>query len=298
LKVQETSIDTTKINLEQSVENARIAYERAKQTLETLTAKNGILEATLMNADQKTLDTYNINYKSYLLDIERNMTQMLYEGDKILGITTAFEYANDWWEPYLGTRVWDSKVGASNDWNRTWGTRGMIRAKIEKWTDLDVINPIKDIELVATGITQTRIYADSMLFMIQNDTIGAGLSQDLQTWWITAWNGFRAQIGASETAFNAWKSSALTFLKSYKNNELGTRLAVASLSRELTADENASLAANPEAKLTFDTTKINLKDQIDSAKLSLEQNEKIYTNALALQEATIAQLDATKRMQK
>jgi hypothetical protein len=90
LKVQETSIDTTKINLEQSVENARIGYERAKKTLETLTEKNGILEATLMNANQKTLDTYNINYKSYLLDIEKNMTQMLYEGDKILGITTNF----------------------------------------------------------------------------------------------------------------------------------------------------------------------------------------------------------------
>jgi len=79
LKIQETSIDTTEINLAQSVENARIAYERAKNTLETLTAKNGTLEASLMNSNQKTLDSYNINYISYLLDIEQNMTQMLYE---------------------------------------------------------------------------------------------------------------------------------------------------------------------------------------------------------------------------
>jgi membrane fusion protein, macrolide-specific efflux system len=295
LKVQETSIDTTKINLEQSVENARIAYERAKKTLETLTAKNGILEATLMNTNQKTLDTYNINYKSYLLDIEKNMTQMLYEGDKILGITTNFEYANDAWEPYLGTRVWNSKALALNDWNRTWAMRGDIRAKIEKWTDLDFTNPIKDLELVATWIAQTRTYADSMLFMIQNNVIGAGLSQELQTGWLASWNGLRSQIGWSETAFNAWKAGALSFLKSYKNNELWTRLAVASLSRELTAEENTSLAANAEAKLTFDTTKINLKDQIDNAKLSLEQTQESYKNTLALQEATIAQLDATKR---
>ena len=295
LKVQEASIDTTKINLEQSVENARIAYERSKKNLETLTAKNDILEATLMSTNKKTLDTYNINYTSYLLDIEKNMTQMLYEGDKILGITTAFEYANDGWEPYLGTRVWNSKATASNDWNKTWGMRGTIREKIEKWTHLDITNPIKDLDLVATWITQTRIYADSMIFMIQNDTIGAGLSQELQTGWITTWNWFRALIGWSETAFNSWKAGALSFLKSYKNDELGTRLAVASLSRELTEDEVASLAENSEAKLTFDTTKINLKDQIDNAKLSLEQNEQLYKTAIELQQANLAQLDATKK---
>jgi len=79
LKVQEANIETTKINLEQAVQNARIAYERAKKSLETLTAKNGIIEATLMNTNSKTLDTYNVNYKSYLSDIEKNMTMMIYE---------------------------------------------------------------------------------------------------------------------------------------------------------------------------------------------------------------------------
>jgi ABC-type transporter Mla subunit MlaD len=123
LKVQETAIETTKINLEQAVENARISYERAKKSLDTLTAKNGIIEATLMNTNGKTLDTYTLNYKSYLSDIEKNMTMMLYEGDKILGITTNFEYANDGWESYLGTRVGNSKAEAVNDWNRTYAMR-------------------------------------------------------------------------------------------------------------------------------------------------------------------------------
>ena len=295
LKIQETSRETTRINLEQAVQNARIAYERAKKSLETLTAKNGILEATLMNTNSKTLDTYTINYKSYLLDIEKNMTQMLYEGDKILGITTNFEYANDSWEPYLGTRVGDSKAIATNEWNKTWAVRGLIRAKIEKWADLDMKNPIQDLELVATWITQTRVYADSMLFMLQNNVIGAGLSQELQTGWLTAWNGLRSQIGWSETVFNTWKAGALSFLKSYKNNELGTKLAVASLSRELTTDENASLTVNSEAKLAFDTNRITLKDQIENAKLSLEQADKSYKTSLELRDATLDQLDANKR---
>jgi hypothetical protein len=32
-----------------------------------------------MNTNSKTLDTYNVNYKSYLSDIEKNMTMMIYE---------------------------------------------------------------------------------------------------------------------------------------------------------------------------------------------------------------------------
>lgn len=105
LKVQNAGIETTRINLEQSVDNARIAYERARQAYDTLTGKNDLAYDTLVNTNSKTLDGYNESYKTYLSDCERIMTSMLYDGDKILGITTNFEYANDSWEPYLGTRV-------------------------------------------------------------------------------------------------------------------------------------------------------------------------------------------------
>jgi len=48
---------------------------------------------------------------------------MLYEGDKILGITTNFEYANNGWEPYLGTRVGNSMSLAEDDWNTLYAIR-------------------------------------------------------------------------------------------------------------------------------------------------------------------------------
>jgi hypothetical protein len=51
------------------------------------------------------------------------MTQMLYEGDKILGITTNFEYSNDAWEPYLGIRMGDTRAIANNEWNKTYSLR-------------------------------------------------------------------------------------------------------------------------------------------------------------------------------
>lgn len=121
--MQNATIETTRINLEQAVDNARIAFERARQSYETLTNKNNFAVETLINTNSKTLDSYNESYKTYLSDTERIMTQMLYEADKILGITTNFQYANDSWEPYLGTRVGNSKSLADNEWGATYALR-------------------------------------------------------------------------------------------------------------------------------------------------------------------------------
>lgn len=95
LAIQNASIETTRISLDNAVESARIAYERAKQAYETLTGKNALQYDTVVNTNEKTLKSYNETFRTYLIDAEKNMTQLLYEGDKILGISTNFEYTND-----------------------------------------------------------------------------------------------------------------------------------------------------------------------------------------------------------
>jgi multidrug resistance efflux pump len=47
--------------------------------------------------------------------------------------------------------------------------------------------------------------------------------------------------------------------------------------------------------LTYETTKLTLTDTIKNAKLSLEQSETAYKNAIALKDATLVQLLATKK---
>lgn len=130
--IQDATIETTKINLDQGVENARIGLERAGQSYDTLTDRNSIQYDTLVNSNGKTLDAYNQNYKTYITDVDRLMTQLLFEGDKILGITTANEYANDNWENYLGVRNGNSYALAKSEWDKMYEVRGEIRARIEK----------------------------------------------------------------------------------------------------------------------------------------------------------------------
>ncbi len=295
VEIQSAGIETTRANLEISVENARIAIERAKQAYESLTSKNAIQYATLVNTNSKTLDAYNANYATYLWDLDRSMTSMLYEGDKILGISPDFDTATDSWDPYLGVKIGDSRALAVNAWNKTYAARGLIRAKIEKWAKFDPLKPNDDLALTSSGYEALRKYADAMVYMIQNNVVWGWLPDTLQNGWVLSWNTFRGQVQSSESQFNAWKSQISTFLKTYSDAEQATKLAVESLTRVLTTEEKSLLSGNSDLNITFQNARIDLEDRVKNAKLTLEQAEVGYKNAQILREATIKQLFASKR---
>lgn len=294
LKIQNAGIDTTRINLEQSVDNARIAYERASQAYDTLNGKNNLAYDTLVNTNIKTLDGYNESYKTYLSDAERIMTSMLYEGDKILGLTTNFEYANDSWEPYLWTRVGDSRALANNEWNTTYSLRWTLRARIEKTNTINLSNPTEDFALITKSYEQTRKFADAMLYMLQNSVVGWGLPQELLSGWVASWNSQRWIVQASEWWYNGWRAQTLNFFKGYQNTEIANKLALASLSRTLTADELASINKSADLKISYENARIDIKDKIENARLTLEQAKKSYDTAQALKWATLIQLEANR----
>ena len=131
--------------------------------------------------------------------------------------------------------------------------------------------------------------------MIQNNVVWGWLSDTLQNWWIAAWNGYRAQIQASEWGFNAWKSQESTFIKTYTDSELATKLALESLSRKLTTDELALINWSANLKVTYENARIDLSDKLKNAKLTLEQAEVWYKNAKILRDATLKQLTAAKK---
>lgn len=293
LSLQDASVTTTTVNLDQWVENAHIGLQRAKQAYQTLTDKNALQLDTVVNTDGKTLDAYNQNYRSYISDLDRLMTQVLFDGDKILGISDYFKYPS--WESYLGVRNGTSFADARNEWNALYSVRWIIRAKKEKWSNLEGKSVNEDLELVGSGYAALQKYTDAMIFMIQNNVIGWGLPQPTQDGWVGAWNGYKSQIQWAETGYNGWKSQTNTFLKGYKNTELATRLALASLSRSLTAEERSIIDGSTDIRVTYESARIDLKDRVETTQLSLEQAQLAYDNALRIRVATLAQLDASRK---
>ncbi len=122
-----------------------------------------------MNSDGKTLDTYNQNYRTYISDIDRLMTQELYDADKILAISEYFKYPS--WESYLGVRNGTSYADAKNEWNALYSVRGLIRAKKEKGSNLESKTLNEDLELVGSGYAELQKFTDAMIFMTQNNVV-------------------------------------------------------------------------------------------------------------------------------
>lgn len=295
LKIQNASRETTTVNLNSAVENSRIAYERAKQAYDTLMNRNALQYDLAVSGNKKTLDAYNESYRSYMTELEKTYTQILHEGDKILWITTNFQYSNDSWENYLGARIGSVKADADNEWNKSFALRGELRARIEKWLEINRDNPEADVELIARGYEQMRKYLDTMLNMLQNNVIWWGLPQVQQDAWLLAWNGYRASVGWSESGYNAWKSQTVTFFKNYRKTERATKLAIASLDRELTADENTELVSDSDLKITYENTRLDLVERTRNSELSLEQAKMAYESAQALKKSTLEQLEWSRR---
>lgn len=168
------------------------------------------LENTLEQARQKLgnqTSSLGVSFETFAHDFDRVSTAMLYEGDKILGITTNFEYSNDGWEAYLGTRVGDSRALATNDWNSLYTVRWKIRAYTETGTTItDISMAINDLK---NAYLSARNFAKSMNYMLQNSVIGGGLAEEKLNGWLATWNWLSADNQWSEANFITWKNSIL-----------------------------------------------------------------------------------------
>lgn len=219
-----TWIDTSILSLENTIEQAR-------QKLENQTSSLGN------------------TFETFAHDFDRVSTAMLYEWDKILGITTNFEYSNDAWEPYLWARLWNVKSLADNDWNTLYTLRWKIRAYTESGstiTDINIaINDLKNAYIWA------RNFAKSMTYMLQNSVIGGGLPEEKLNGWLLIWNWLSIDNQGSEANFITWKNGILDLTNTGASGSAAADKNITNLEIELAnlKQSKNTLIAEKQAKL-------------------------------------------------
>ncbi|NRH21475.1 HlyD family efflux transporter periplasmic adaptor subunit [Candidatus Gracilibacteria bacterium] len=241
------------------------------------------LENTLEQARQKLgnqTSSLGVTFETFAHDFDRVSTAMLYEGDKILGITTNFEYANNGWEPYLGTRVGNSQSLANNDWNTLYTLRGKIRSYTETGSTITDINAaINDLKNSYIG---ARNFAKSMNYMLQNSVIGGGLPEEKLNGWLATWNGLSADNQGSEASFITWKNGILDLTNTGGSGSAAADKNIISLQLELANIKQSknTLIAEKQAKLK--EIKSNA-DALDSKKgeISVQLGESQMNASLA-----------------
>lgn len=291
--IQDASIENTVLNLDRAIIDSQIAYEQAKRAYDTLLSKTALSYDTIVNTNQKTLDTLDSNYKLYLADIEKNLDQILYQSDQILGLSTVFENTNNNFEAQLGARVGSLKVESDNSWGRASAMLWDIKAK--KLKSITPESAQSDVEMIQKAYELIIKHIDDMIYMLQNNVISWSLSQEQNNAWLSAYSGYRSAVNGANTGFTQWKTQILLFLKNYKLNELATKVAVESLNRDLTPEEKLLIQNSPDARLLYSSTIIDIKDRIAWAKLSMRQAENARDTALKSRWTTLNQLSATRQ---
>jgi hypothetical protein len=193
--MQDASTASTRVNLDRAVFDSQIAYDQAKRSYDTLISKTNLSYDTIVNSNQKTLDNLDATYKTYLADIDRNMDQVIYESDRILGLSSNNEYTNDNFESQLGARVGNLKYLSDNSYGRALAQLGQIRA--QKLKTLTPETAKADIENIELGYKLLEKHLDDMIYMIQNNVITGELTMERNAGWIAQFNGFRASANGN-----------------------------------------------------------------------------------------------------
>lgn len=248
--------------VQQSTESIRAQTENMKQTVEKLynerieQSENNIkkIKNELIRNEKNltdTIDNLDQNYVLQLNNIINLANSSIHEWDKILWITSNFEYLNDWWEDYLWTRNWSSKSDAINAWGKLYWAIGELRKIREKREQLTPTNSQEYIKKIQEAYNDLRLYNEKMVFMLENSVVWAWLSLDSRDSWTIMFNTYKSRTSEAEWIYIEWKNIVTPLLVTSSWSKSSSQLSIDSLRIELeNAEKNKDiLVAEKKTKL-------------------------------------------------
>ena len=288
LELQKAGNAAQMANLEISVSNAESNYKKVLQSYNQLLEKTNLQYDNLVDSNNTTLKTYNDSYRSQMSGLDATMTQLLHDADEILGMTSQREYSNKAWEPYLGAATGEGISFSEDAWNKLYGARGVVRARLEEKKNF-IDSPTEDLEVMESAINASKTLADKMLSMLQNSVYGGGLTREMNAVWLQRWNGYRSSIQGTESQFISWKTQTNAFLDNYKQKEIATKLATQK-NTGMSAEEFNALQKDEKLKLAYQNADLSVREAIDNAKLNVSQAKDAWENAKKIKATTERQL--------
>lgn len=258
---------------------AKLYDERLKWVDLSITVLENTIAKAKQDLDNKTIGLQG-NFDSFAQDFDRISTSMLYEWDKILGITTNFESQAKWWEPYLGARVGTSQADAENKWNTLYALRGKIRAYTETWAlAWNIETKIQDLK---EAYLAWRAYSSAMNHMLQNSIVWWGLATETLDGWINLWGSLMKDAQGSEANYITWTNTSSALTKNTTGSGTVAEKDITSLSLELENLRQTKQTLLAEKISKLEEIKTN-RETIQSKKweISVQIAQTQLSNALA-----------------
>jgi multidrug efflux pump subunit AcrA (membrane-fusion protein) len=323
---------STEITLDKAVKDTEIALAKAKadlRTTEETAARNlekaerdalksvinwdntdasttlAQLEASLTKANQdyenlivsntQTLLNFNTSYQASVSDFKKLVSKLVFEWDRLYGITPKYQSENTLVRQYLGGNSLALKPSLE------FAFYDLQKIALE----LDMQQPVSFTEndhIVAFDAmkkryTTVRLYLDMTTKYLENSTVGAQFPQTQLDGYLAINNGYKTELSGLENAWVNFRNSASLFLANYKNNEESAYAGYLVQKKNFEVQQKNLANGEFDSKMSLDKLKISNAQAINTAKTTLESAELMYENAkknkgVTLEKLRLAEKDA------
>lgn len=284
--------DADKSNLGQSASDANITLSQLQASLE----KAKLDYQNLIVANKQTLLNYNTSFQNSLSDIRKFYTKVLFEGDRLYGITPKFQFENNDIRPFLGggrTNQFSTLEFAYFDLQKA-GTQ--LEARPD--TPVDEANLILQLDEIAQNYKTAKAYLDAAGKYLENSVVSTVFPQSKLDALIATNNGYKSEIAGIESSWVAFRNGASTFLANYKNNESSAASGLIVQEKNIEVQKRQLATSQFDSSLNLEKTKTANNQSIANANLALETAKNNLENAtknrtLTLEKLKISETDAS-----
>lgn len=333
LRGQNVAVSNTEVSVDRALTDAQIAFDQAERAYNTLLAdvterkkkaesdyfnsdlsKTGSIASSNYEKAKLDLEKADIDYKNILAnntqqlsnidssyhvfanDVRKTLEQMVFEADKVLGVTNAYQTSNDTFESFLGARNSATRTQAETLFYSAQKDLDTVKSKTSVLIKED--NASSEMNELIAVFSRTRSFIDAMSKMYENTVPGgSSLTQAQIDGWITQWNWYKSAMQLSESQFVTFKNQTVTFLNTYKNTEASSLAGINSLKQQLEIAKKNIENGNSDGLIAYNRTLISIDDQLKDASLRLEQARNALDVAkknknIALEQADVSKINA------
>lgn len=254
--------------MDQAVESARIAYEKAQKDYDAAVLKpskdsTSISKAKLdlenyITAQEKTLQGYETSYSNQLQIFQSFLANVIDTADTIIGVTDAKKWANDSYEYLLSVTDPQKKNDAVNSLSSL--------LEYRNWkpdTKLPLVDRVTELQRVYT--LASKVLSDVQVVLNNSQTDASSFTPTTLASQKTLVTGYQTQYNTISTGLVTFVNTAQSFLATYE--------------KERSAKEQAAATTESNAKSTLELAKKSYDTAVKTRDINLLQIEQSLVSA-------------------
>lgn len=296
-----TTEETAQRNLEKAERDANKAVIGGQDTdasttlaqLEASIAKSNQDYQNLIVSNKQTLLNYNTSYQTSVSDFKKLVAKLVFEGDRLYGITPKFQSENTLVRQYLGGNSLALKPSLEFAYFDLLKVSAELDA--QQPTSVSETDLIDALDAMKKRYGSIRSYLDVTTKYLENSTVGAQFPQSQLDGYIAINNGYKTELSGLENAWVNFRNGASLFLANYKNNEESAYSGYIVQKKNFEVQQKNLATGEFDSKITLDKLRISNAQVINSAKIAVESAELMHENTKKNRIVTIEKLRLSEK---